>query len=153
MKSEPIQDTWPHEGTFCFGCGKNNPDGLQLKSYWEGDEVVATWKPKEYHLAFPGIVNGGIISTLIDCHAMGTANAAAYKKGDSSNVPFLFVTGSLSVRFLKPTPIGESITLRARVMEMGERKITVSCSVFSAGHECAKGEVVAIRVDQTRFLG
>jgi acyl-coenzyme A thioesterase PaaI-like protein len=153
MTKKPIQDLWPHEGTFCFGCGKNNPDGLQLKSYREGDEAVATWTPKDYHLAFPGVVNGGIIATLIDCHAMGAAAAAAYNEADSSSVPFTFVTGSLSVKFLKPTPVGESFTLRARVVEMGERKSTVSCSVYSGGIECARGEVVAVRVDQSRFLG
>ncbi|UCE10961.1 MAG: PaaI family thioesterase [Candidatus Thorarchaeota archaeon] len=152
MTKEAIQDTWPHEGTFCFGCGKNNANGLQLKSYWEEDEAVASWTPKDYHLAFPGIVNGGIIATLIDCHGTGTANAAAYRDAGDSPASFMFVTGSLSVRFLKPTPIGEPLTLRARVIEQRERKMTVSCSVYAGGIECATGEVVAIRVDQTRFL-
>jgi acyl-coenzyme A thioesterase PaaI-like protein len=152
VTKEAIQDTWPHEGTFCFGCGKNNENGLQLKSYWEGDEAVASWTPEDYHLAFPGVVNGGIIATLIDCHGTGTANAAAYRAAGDSPVSFMFVTGSLSVRFLKPTPIGEALTLRARIIEQTERKITVSCSVYAGSNECATGEVVAIRVDQTRFI-
>ena len=124
---------------------------MQLKSYLEADEVVATWTPQEHHLAFPGILNGGIIATLIDCHATGTANALAHKEegGDDHT---MHVTASLSVKYLRPTPLNEPVTLRARVKEMSGRKITVSCSLFSGESECATGEVVTASVDVNRFL-
>ena len=79
MEKKAIQDQWPEYGTKCYGCGRDNKQGFQLKSYWDGDETVATWHPKSYHLAFPGTLCGGVIATLIDCHATKTANAAAYK--------------------------------------------------------------------------
>jgi len=148
MPSEPIQDLWPEIGTFCWGCGKNNPHGLQLKSYWADEETVAMWQPKDYHLAFPGVLNGGIIATLIDCHATGTANAVAHRNSmtDKSN-HFVYVTGSLQVKYLRPTPLAKPVTLKARVMDATDRKMTVTCSLYSDGIECATGEVVAVRID------
>ncbi len=151
MTKETIQDHWPQEATFCWGCGKNNEHGLQLKSYLEGEETVATWKPKDHHLAFPGILNGGIIATLIDCHATGTANALAHRE-EGTDDHTMHVTASLSVKFLRPTPLGEPVTLRARVKESSGRRMTVSCSLFSGEQECAQGEVVTASVDMNRFL-
>ena len=152
MPDDYIQDQWPEEGTFCWGCGKNNEHGLQLKSYWEHDETVAVWEPKEHHLAFPGILNGGIIATLIDCHGTGTANAAAHKASDDSDQHFMYVTSAISVKYLKPTPLNKPVTLRARVTEMGEKKIKVSCDLYSGDVKCATGEVFTVRVDQRLFL-
>ncbi|MHA1769762.1 MAG: PaaI family thioesterase [Candidatus Thorarchaeota archaeon] len=148
---ETIQDKWPEAATFCWGCGKNNEHGLQLKSYLEGDETVATWTPQEYHLAFPGILNGGIISTLIDCHATGTANALAHRQSGSDD-HIMHVTASLSVKFLRPTPLGKPVTLRAHVEEADERRMKVVCSLYSEGVECARGEVVTASVDARKFL-
>ncbi|MFW9789350.1 MAG: PaaI family thioesterase [Candidatus Thorarchaeota archaeon] len=152
MPEEYIQDQWPEEGTFCWGCGKNNDHGLQLKSYWEDDESVAIWKPKEYHLAFPGVLNGGIIATLIDCHGTGTANAAAHKAAGNGKHHFLHVTASISVKYLKPTPVDKPVTLRARVIESDEKRMKVSCELYSDDMKCATGEVVTVRVDQQLFL-
>lgn len=155
MKPKAIQDQWSEWGTVCWGCGKNNTHGLQLKSYWEGDETVANWKPKPYHLAFPGALCGGIIASLIDCHATNTANAAAYKAEGrelSSKADKGYVTGSLSVKYIKPTPVDQPVTLRARIKENKGRKITVTCSLFSEGVETARGEVVAIRLQETATL-
>jgi len=135
-----------------LGCGKNNTHGLQLKSYWEDDEAVATWEPKEHHLAFPGILNGGIIATLIDCHGTGTANAAAHKDAGDTNQHSMHVTGRISVKYLRPTPLNRPLTLRAHVTEMNENKITVSCDLYSNDTKCATGEVVTVRVDQALFL-
>jgi acyl-coenzyme A thioesterase PaaI-like protein len=122
-----------------------------LKSYWQGEETVATWHPKPYHLAFPGALCGGVIATLIDCHATNTANAAAHKaKGLDLDVEpdKGYVTGSLFVKYLQPTPVDKPVMLRARVKEMKGRKITVTCSLYSEGEECAKGEVVASQIDK-----
>ena len=152
MSKEPIQDHWPEEATFCWGCGKNNEHGLHLKSYWDGDETIATWTPQEHHTAFHGILNGGIISTLIDCHTTGTANAAAHiKSGNKTHS--MFVTGSLSVKFHKPTPLDKPVTLRARIEEMNEKRIRVSCNLYSGETITASGETECFRVDLAEFLG
>ncbi|MFW9985615.1 MAG: PaaI family thioesterase [Candidatus Odinarchaeota archaeon] len=148
MKKKAIQDQWSELGTMCWGCGRNNEHGLQLKSYWEGDETVATWHPKPYHLAFPGALCGGIIASLIDCHSTNTANSAARRAEDQksgSDFSKSYVTGSLFVKYLKPTPVDKPVTLRAKVKERKGRKITVSCSLYSEGVEKAQGEVVAIQ--------
>lgn len=152
MTCKAIQDQWPEWGSVCWGCGRNNEHGLQLKSYWEGEETVANFKPKPYHLAFPGVLCGGIIASLIDCHATNTANAAAYKAEgrELSDEPAKsYVTGSLSVQYLKPTPVNNTVTLRAQVKEIKGRKVTVTCSLYAGDVECARGEVVAIEVHGT----
>lgn len=135
---------------YCWGCGRLNGHGLQLKSYWLGSEAVATWQPKSYHAAGPpDVVNGGIIATLIDCHSACTAMAAAYQAEgrEIGTEPHIWcATASLQVTYLRPTPIGEPLSLRARVRQMAARKIVVSCSVFSGQQECARGEVVSVRV-------
>ncbi len=123
-----------------------------MKSHWEDDETVAIWEPKEYHLAFPGVLNGGIIATLIDCHGTGTANAAAHKAAKDFNQHFFHVTAGISVKYLRPTPIDKPVTLRARVTEMGEDKIKVSCDLYSDEVMCATGEVLTVRVDPSVFL-
>jgi acyl-coenzyme A thioesterase PaaI-like protein len=151
MTHKAIQDMWPESASFCWGCGRNNQHGLQLKSYWEDDETVATWTPKEFHTAFPGILNGGIIATIIDCHCVGTANAAAHRQSGSMEHSF-HVTASLSVKFLRPTPLDRPVTLRARVKKTQGRQTIVTCTLFSDGIECATGKVVAVSVDPHRLL-
>jgi len=156
MGEKAIQDRWHEIGSYCWGCGRNNEHGLRLKSFWQGDEVVATFQPEEHHLAFPGVLNGGIIATLIDCHSLNTANSAACEaEGREYDEDPLsgFVTGSLFVKYLKPTPTDEPVSLRARVKEMKERKITVTCTLYSGETECATGEVIAIRIGQSKLLG
>lgn len=152
MTRKAIQDQWLEWGSVCWGCGRNNEHGLQLKSYWDGKETVAHFKPKPYHLAFPGVLCGGIIASLIDCHSTNTANAAAHKAvghdlGEESTKGY--VTGSLHVKYLKPTPVSTPVTLRAHVKEIKGRKVTVACSLYSGDVECARGEVVAIEMHRT----
>jgi len=147
----PIQDEWPEAASFCWGCGKNNTHGLQLKSYWEDEEIVATFIPQEHHLAFPGILNGGIISTIIDCHGTGTANAAAKKMG-RNDANSMYVTASLTVKFKKPTPLDKPVTLRAHVKEFDGDRITVTCTLYSGNTLCATGEVVTACVDPAVFI-
>ena len=148
-----IQDEWPEVATFCWGCGKNNDHGLQLKSYWIDEEVVATFVPKDHHLAFPGLLNGGIISTIIDCHATGTANAYGHKIDDAVNgEQFMYVTGSLFVKFIRPTPLDKPVSLRAKVKEVKGNKIVVECTLHSGDTLCATAEVLAVRVDANSFV-
>ncbi len=134
---------------YCWGCG-NNAYGLGVKSYWSGDEAVCTWQPKAYHMAGPQhILNGGIIATIIDCHCICTAIAAAYRKEgrEISTDPFIwYATASLQITYVRPTPINRPLNLRARITQMNERKTLLSCSVVVDGEEHARGEVVAVRV-------
>jgi len=147
----PIQDDYPEAASFCWGCGKNNTHGLQLKSYWEDEETVATFIPQEHHLAFPGILNGGIISTIIDCHGTGTANAAVKRMG-GADASLMYVTASLFVKFRRPTPLDKPVTLRAQVKDVDGKRITVSCSLYSGDTLCATGEIVTVGVEQNDFI-
>jgi acyl-coenzyme A thioesterase PaaI-like protein len=149
VEQRAIQDQY-QTNNYCWGCGRDNEHGLKIKSYWLGEEAVCTWQPEHYHAAGPrNVLNGGIIATLIDCHSACTAMAAAYQAEgrEIGTEPHIWcVTASLLVTYLRPTPLTGSINLRARVKELGERKITVDCSVLADGEECARGEVVAVRV-------
>jgi acyl-coenzyme A thioesterase PaaI-like protein len=104
----------------------------------------------DYHLAGPThVLNGGIIATIIDCHSICTAIAASHRaEGRAMNTEpsIWYVTASLQVTYLKPTPINEPVVLRARVKEMKGKKTIITCLLFAEGEECARGEVVAVRV-------
>jgi len=147
MTKKAFQDYYPEETSYCYGCGRKNEHGLQLKSFWDGDESVAHYLPRPEHIAIPGYVYGGLIASIIDCHGTGTAAAAAYKAEgrEMGTLPALrFVTGMLSVKYLKPTPMGVTLELRAKVKELKKRKITITEALYADGELCATGEVVAI---------
>ena len=136
----------------CHGCGADNPKGLQLKSFWDGDEAIATWKAEPHHCGgSKEIVNGGIIASLIDCHSLNLAIAQAYRAENrpiGSSPRIGFVTGNLNVSYLKRAPIAEPLHLRARIMRIEGRKAWVSCTLSAAGEVCATGEVLGIRVQR-----
>ena len=151
MNSKAIQDLYPDELSYCYGCGKLNEHGLQIKSYWQGDESVCHFRPRAYHTAIPGYVYGGLIASLIDCHGTGTAAAAAYRNAGremGTDPPFRFVTASLRVDFLRPTPLGTPLEIRGVVKEIKGRKIVVDATVTSNGQICAKGQVVAVQMPE-----
>ena len=147
MTKEAFQDKWDEIAANCWGCGRNNDLGLQIKSYWEGDEAVCIWQPKEHHLAFQGILNGGIIASIIDCHCLNTANAAYIKEKDLGwdILAGGFVTGTLNVKYIRPTPVSEPVKLIARVTEFLEKKIKVSCELYSNNNLCATGGITAVK--------
>ena len=133
----------------CWGCGSQNEHGLQIKSFWDGDEGVCTWQPQPYHQAWPGIVNGGILATLIDCHSACTATATAChtEHRPLNSLPVIpFVTASLRVSYLRPTPLDGPLTLRATVLERAERKMLLTCVLSAEGVACVRGEVVMVRL-------
>ncbi len=147
MKRKAFQDYYPDELSHCYGCGRLNEQGLQIKSYWDGDETVAVFEPRSCHTAIPGFVYGGLIASLIDCHGTGTAAAAAYRNQGremDTEPPLRFVTASLQVDYLRPTPIDGPLELRARVEEIKERKVVVSETLSAGGQICARGRVVAV---------
>lgn len=148
MGDNAIQDFYPERAAICFGCGPNNRKGLHIRTYWNGHEGVCNFTPEKEHTAFPGVVYGGLIACLIDCHSIGTAIAHAYSKEGrepGTEPKITYVTGTLQVRYVRPAPIDAELTLRARVREMGDKKAIVTCSLSADGREYAQGEVVAVR--------
>jgi acyl-coenzyme A thioesterase PaaI-like protein len=144
-----FQDYYPDELSHCYGCGRANEHGLQLKSYWEGEESVAVFHPRPYHVAIPGYVYGGLIASIIDCHGTGTAAAAAYRAAgrEMDTAPALrFVTAALRVDYLRPTPLGVPLHVRGRVTEIKGRRVVVAATVSAEGEICARGEVVAVQM-------
>lgn len=151
-QSAAIQDFYPEDFAHCYGCGRLNEHGLQLKTRWDGDETVATFVPRPSHISVPGFVYGGLIASLVDCHAMGTAAAlterAAGRPIGEQPAP-RFVTAALHVTYLKPTPLGPELQLRGRATEASERKVVVEVTVAVGGVVTARGEAVAVRMPGT----
>lgn len=146
-----FQETYPDDVAQCYGCGKNNEHGYQIKTYWDGDETVTRFVPAPYHTAIPGYVYGGLIASLIDCHSTGTASAAAYREAgrEMGSEPVLrFVTGSLHVDYLKPTPLGPPLEIRGKIKEIKGRKVVVTSQLLVEGVVCARGEVVAVQMPE-----
>jgi len=142
-----FQDHMP--SNVCFGCGRDNHFGLKISSYWEGDEAVCIWNSEEKYQGWKGIMNGGILATLIDCHTMGTAMAAVYKAENrslDSEPVYRYATGTISVKYLKPTSNLHPVELRAKVTEIKGRKVVLTCIAKSQGEITATAEVIAIRV-------
>lgn len=149
MTEKAFQDYYPDELSHCYGCGRLNVHGLQIKSYWDEDESIAHFLPEEKHMAVPGFVYGGLIASLIDCHCTGTASAAVYRKqGRAMNTdpPIRFVTASLHVEYLAPTPLTPQLEIRGKVTEITAKKVVVEARVLSEGKVCATGKVVAVRM-------
>jgi acyl-coenzyme A thioesterase PaaI-like protein len=149
MAKRAVQDFYPEDLAQCFGCGRLNPKGHQIKTYWEGDQTVCTFHPKPEHTASPGYVYGGLLASLIDCHGTGSAAAAKYRdegREMGSDPPLRFVTASLQVSYLKPTPLGVPLTLRGKIKEVKGRKVTVTEELFANGEVCVRGEVVAVQI-------
>ncbi len=149
MKSKAVQDYYPEEFSHCYGCGRLNMDGHQIKSYLDGDETVAHYNPEPYHIAVPGFVYGGLIASLVDCHGTGTAAIASYaaEGRDFDTKPsFRFVTASLQVDFLKPTPLGAELEIRGKVVERRGRKVISEITVSANGIITARGKVVAVQM-------
>ena len=150
-----VQDYYPDKIAVCYGCGRHNTDGLQIQTVWDGLEGVCRFTPKARHSAYPGIVYGGLLANLIDCHSIGTAVGAMYQsegRRPGSEPPIVCVTANLNVDYLQPTPLGPQLTLRARVEALQNHKAVVVCAVYTPDQNCrARGRVVAVRVPQEKF--
>jgi len=152
LKEKAFQDYYPEELSHCYGCGRNNTHGLQLKSYWDGEETVALFQPENKHTAVPGFVYGGLIASLIDCHSTGTAAAAAYRDQGRAmdTMPTIrFVTASIHVDYLAPTPITAQLEVRGIVTEITPKKVIIEARVLADGKVCAKGKVVAVHLPES----
>jgi len=146
-----IQDDYPAPYARCYGCGRLNRRGRHIKSYPDGEETVAVYHPQPFDIAVPGYVYGGLIASLIDCNSTATAVAATYRaKGRRGKQPALrFVSASLHVDYLKPTPIGVPLEVRSHVKELKGRKALVETAVMAQGQVTARGDVVAVQIPLT----
>lgn len=156
MTEKAFQDYYPDQLAYCYGCGRLNEAGHQLKSRWDGEETVAYFTPGPEQIAIPGYVYGGMIASLIDCHGTGTAAAAAYReegRAMDTEPPFRYVTASLHVDYLKPTPLGVELEIRGRVEEITDRKVVVDETVSAGGEITARGRVVAVRMPEGMIRG
>jgi uncharacterized protein (TIGR00369 family) len=150
MVETAIQDLYPDDVAHCYGCGRLNAEGLHVRTLWDG-VGIARFTPRPHHVAIPGYVYGGLLASLIDCHGIGTAAAAAMEQAGA--VPGRdpsprFVTASLKVDYLKPTPMGVELVLTARPREIAARKIRVEVEVAAGGMVTARGEVLAVRIPE-----
>jgi acyl-coenzyme A thioesterase PaaI-like protein len=153
MTQHSFQDDYPDALAHCYGCGKLNEHGHQIKSYWDGDESVCHFMPKPYHISIPGYVYGGLLASLIDCHGTGTAAAAMsriLKHQDPHVEPNTrFLTASLHVDYHKPTPLGVELEVRAKVKELKGRKAVIEEWLLANGIVTVRGEVIAVQVPES----
>lgn len=146
-----VQDSYPPDVAVCYGCGRLNHDGLHIRTFWDGAVGTATFQPQPFHLAITGVVYGGLLASLIDCHAVGTAAAARYAADGrevGSDPVLRYVTGLLQVSFAAPTPMGGPLQLRAWPVDVGERKVVVDAEVIADGVVTVTGHVIAVRLRQ-----
>ena len=151
MEPKAIQDYYPEDVAHCYGCGKLNEHGHQIKTFWDGNETITRFTPKDYHTAIPGYVYGGLIASLIDCHGTGTAALASYRaeKREPNSLPLLrFVTALLHVDYLKPTPLGVELELKGKVLELKGKKVISEITVSANGEITARGKVVAVQMPE-----
>jgi acyl-coenzyme A thioesterase PaaI-like protein len=149
MAQKPFQSYYPEVMAHCYGCGTLNEYGYQIKSFWDGEESVCHFMPQPYHIAIPGYVYGGMLASLIDCHGTGTAAAAAYRAAGrlmDTEPAFRFLTASLHVDYLKPTPLGIELEIRGKVKEVKGRKVVIEEWIIANGITTVRGEVVAVQV-------
>ena len=131
-KKKYFQDYMP--GNVCFGCGTEHPEGLQIKSYWDGSVAICHWQPEEKYRGWPRLLNGGIMATIIDCYCIGIAMAYAQKQEDrdiDSTPLYRYATGRSKINYYNPRSTKDLITLRAQINEHNQRKITMTCSLKS----------------------
>ncbi len=152
MPSKAFQDCYPDNYAHCYGCGRLNKNGLQIKSYWDGEESVCYFKPRpDYTGGFPHYLYGGLIASLMDCHGAGTAAAAkAREEGidlDKEPLP-RFVTARLEVDYLKPTPIDTELEIRGGIISIDGRKIEVQLTLKVQDSICAKGKALMIQIPE-----
>ncbi|WP_102262955.1 PaaI family thioesterase [Mesobacillus jeotgali] len=148
-----IQDEYPEDFSWCYGCGRMNEHGHHFRTGWDGDQTISIYNPKKEHMALPGFVYGGVIGSFVDCHGTGSAalylhRKNGYEPGEGAEPP-RFVTASLHVDFMKPTPQGTALKAIGTVHEIHPKKYRVETEVYAGETLCAKGEVIAVVMPDT----
>jgi acyl-coenzyme A thioesterase PaaI-like protein len=151
MPEKSLQETYSPKGA-CFGCGPTNEKGLRIRSFVQGDEVIADWKPSLHHEAFPGMLSGGIIGTLLDCHSNWTA-AHHLMKQSGTDQPPCTVTADYAIKLLRPTPTDLPVRLVAKVVESKEDRATIEAQLIAHDKVCAtcKGTFVAVKAGHPAY--
>lgn len=131
--------------SICFGCGPANPRGLRIRSFVRGEAVVAAWQPEPHHEAFPGMLNGGIIGSLLDCHCNWTAAWHLMLRARLDQ-PLCTVTADYTIKLLRPTPTDGPVELTAKVVEITDERATIEGILTAAGKPRAtcRGTFVAV---------
>ena len=144
MDEKSLQEKYAPQNA-CFGCGPANEKGLRIRSFPRGDEVIAEWKPEKHHEAFPGVLNGGIIGALLDCHSNWTATWYLMKQSGADHPPCT-VTADYAIKLLRPTPTDGTLHLSATVVESKEDRAVVEAKLTADGKVCAtcRGTFVAV---------
>jgi acyl-coenzyme A thioesterase PaaI-like protein len=155
--------------SLCFGCGPANELGLRIESH-EADaagesgtpgepgergvpgELHADWQPLPHHAAFDGVLNGGIIGTLLDCHANWTAAMHLMRERGLDGPPGC-VTADYAIRLRRPTPTDQPVHLRAWPVETDGDRVVVDAEMSSGGIITAtcRGTFVAVGPDHPAF--
>lgn len=143
---QSLQDRYAPKNA-CFGCGPANPDGLCIKSFVTGDEVVCTWQPQRMHEAFPGVLNGGIIGALLDCHCNWTA-AWHLMRARGAATPPCTVTAEYSIKLRRPTPTDGPLELRAKVVQIDGDRARISGTLTAGGKVCATCDGLFVAVEE-----
>ncbi|CAN5830538.1 MAG: PaaI family thioesterase [Pyrinomonadaceae bacterium] len=150
-QTQSLQETHAPDNR-CWGCGPANAEGLRIRSFPHGDELVAEWNPEPRYEAFPGVLNGGIIGTLLDCHCNWTA-AWHFMKASGQDRPPCTVTAEYAIKLLRPTPTDGPVTLSARVAESRDARATIEGTLTAGGKICAtcRGSFVAVEKGHPAF--
>lgn len=150
-----VQDFYEDDIAWCYGCGRLNETGHHFRTGWftPGEKTITYYEPKEEHTAIPGFVYGGLLASFIDCHSTGSASLALhYKNGHQlgcGTKPPRFVTGSLHVDFLKPTPQGTLLKAIGEIEEIHPKKWKIITKVYAGEELCVRGEVIAVVMPKT----
>lgn len=150
MNEIAFQDYYPDDYSHCFGCGRLNDEGHQIKSFWEGDEGVCRIVPENHFTGgMKNILYGGFIASIMDCHAAATAAAAKARALQIEMTPGAMprlVTASLKIDYMAPTPMGVEVELRAKVEEIKGRKVTVNVTLSARGSVTATGHLIMVQI-------
>ena len=151
MNGPSVQERYAPKNQ-CFGCGPSNDKGLRIRSFEDGDDLVCEFKAEPHHLAFPGVVNGGILGALLDCHSNWTAAMHLMKKS-GADAPPCTVTADFHVTLKRPTPIGETLHLRGKVVESSDDRATIEATITAGGKVTAtcRGLFVAVKEGHPAF--
>ena len=149
--TKAFQAYYPDKFSHCYGCGRSNPLGHHLKSYWDGEDTVARFTAgPELSGGVPDHVYGGMVASLLDCHGTASAAAFAYRATgramDDGGEFMRFVTASLKVDFLRPTPIGVELVVKGQLRGIDGRKVQVALSLGAGDQVCARGEMLAVQL-------
>ena len=147
-----VQDYYPEHLARCFGCGRLNEHGYRLRTRWDGDETVTRFTPAPFYTAVPGVVYGGLLASLVDCHSTASGAAALYRAEgrdySDAGPAHRCVTGTLTVRYLRPTELGPELEVRGRIMAVDGRKVTVASRVVVGDLVTVEADAVVLEVPE-----